>query len=268
MGTPSSSLCISTYNRPAALELCLQSVLRQTVLPAEIIIGDDGSTQETKQLIDSFAATSTVPVVHVWQADEGYRLAAIRNKSFAKAKREYIIQIDGDLILHPRFIEDHLRLAKKNSFVSGVRSMLSPTKTTELTTQKKWQPLSAFSSSISKKHNALRLPLLTSLHYWFMAVKSNYKYVLGANMAFWREDILKVNGYNEAFTGWGKEDNDLALRLINAGITCRVLKFGGIVYHLHHKESPRGNLLKNEEMLLQTLHNNVTFAEKGLNAYL
>ena len=124
MNSFSSSLIISTYNRPDMLRICLLGVLDQSVLPNEILIADDGSGPETKQLVDEFAAKSQVPIVHVWQADDGFRLAAIRNKSFAKASGDYIIQTDGDIILHKHFIRDHIHMAKKNMFISGARSLL------------------------------------------------------------------------------------------------------------------------------------------------
>ncbi|MEO5947892.1 MAG: glycosyltransferase, partial [Chitinophagaceae bacterium] len=120
------SICVSTYNRPDALLLCIESLLKQSYLPNEIIIGDDGSGSETAELIALFQHKTNIPILHVWQPDEGYRLAACRNKSFAAAKGEYIIQIDGDVILHKHFVADHLRMAKSGTFVSGSRVLLTP----------------------------------------------------------------------------------------------------------------------------------------------
>src|SRR5687767_4927209 len=121
------SLIISTYNWPSALNLCLQSVLQQSVLPDEVIIADDGSTDDTRQLIASFIRKSPVPIIHVWQADEGFQLAKIRNRAIAQAAHPYIVQIDGDLILPRHFIKDHLQVSNKGSFVTGSRVLLSPT---------------------------------------------------------------------------------------------------------------------------------------------
>ena len=101
-----ASLLITTYNRPDAIELCLQSILRQSVLPLEVVVCDDGSTGETKELIEEYQKKFTVPLIHVWQPDEGFKLAQIRNKGIAKARGNYIIQADGDLILHRHFIKD------------------------------------------------------------------------------------------------------------------------------------------------------------------
>lgn len=87
-------------------------------------------------------------------------------------------------------------------------------------------------------------------------------------MAFWQTDLLKVNGYDEAFSGWGKEDNELAARLINAGVAIRFLKFGGIIWHLFHREAPKDNMANNEMMLEKTMANKLTFAKLGLSSYL
>lgn len=243
-------------------------MFKQSVLPNQIIIGDDGSTSETKELIASFAKQSPVPLLHVWQPDDGFKLAAIRNKSFVKAAGDYIMQIDGDLLLHPHFIKDHLKWARKGCFVSAGRSLLSPVLTNTMLQQNEidYPPLS--SVQVSKKFNALRLLPLAAGSYYLNRGASNYKFVLGANMAFWKKDITAVNGYNEAFTGWGKEDNELAVRLQMAGINLRMLKNAAVVWHLHHKEANKSFNAQNEQQLAKTIQNKTTFAANGLNKYI
>ena len=131
----SCSLLVSTYNRPDALGLCLKTVLQQSILPAEIIIADDGSTDETASLIKSFQENFPVPIKHAWHPDEGFRAAAIRNKGVALCTQDYIVQIDGDIIIHPKFIEDHLEMRETGYFIVGSRVMLSPSQTTRLIKQ-------------------------------------------------------------------------------------------------------------------------------------
>jgi len=89
----------------------------------------------------------------------------------------------------------------------------------------------------------------------------------GCNMAFWREDLLKVNGYNEGFTGWGREDNEVAVRLINSGINKRVIKFGAVVFHIFHPEKSREGLDRNDDMLQDAIKNKRVYCEVGLNQY-
>ncbi|MCS2888951.1 glycosyltransferase [Bacteroides fragilis] len=117
-----TTLIISTYNRPEALSVCLDSVRFQTVMPDEVIVGDDGSTSETKDLIESFKKDFPVPLIHLWQEDKGFRLAMMRNKSVAAATGDYIIEIDGDIFLHNKFVEDHKRLAKPGTLFEGNQS--------------------------------------------------------------------------------------------------------------------------------------------------
>ena len=125
------SLIISTYNWPRALYLCLDSVMQQTVMPSEILIADDGSGMSTRDVVKHFENISPVPVRHIWHEDNGFRLAAIRNKAIAASKGKYIIQIDGDLILQRNFIQDHMLFAREGCFVTGSRGII-----TELLTRK------------------------------------------------------------------------------------------------------------------------------------
>lgn len=261
------SLIIATYNWPQALDLCLRSVLRQTVLPQEIIIADDGSREETRTLIEAFTAQCPIPVIHVWQPDEGFQLARIRNRAIVQAKYPYILQIDGDLILHSHFVEDHLHLQEPGYFVSGSRVLLSPETSKALLRNR--------SLDINKHHqgsknffNKLRNRSLSYL----MAKRyktggKNKYYVKGCNMAFWRSDLLEVNGYNEAFTGWGREDSELAIRLINAGVKKKFLKMGGITYHLYHKEASKENEATNTDFMNEAIRQGKLWAEKGVNQY-
>ena len=106
------SLIITTYNWPEALFLVLKSVKNQIRMPDEVIVADDGSTKETARLIKKFSKEFKLEIIHSWQKDEGFRAAMSRNKAIAKAKGDYIIMIDGDMILHPNFINDHICFAK------------------------------------------------------------------------------------------------------------------------------------------------------------
>lgn len=120
-----TTLLITTYNWPKALELVLYSVLHQHVMPDEVVIADDGSTEETKKLIDRYAVKMPVPVIWVWQEDKGFRRTSILNKAIAKATGDYIIQVDGDVVLSSHFVEDHIEMAQKGCFVCGSRVLLS-----------------------------------------------------------------------------------------------------------------------------------------------
>lgn len=263
----SCTLIISTYNWLPALELCLESCLQQSVLPGEIIIADDGSEKKVGDFIKSFAAGSAIPVHHVWQPDEGFQLARIRNKAIALAAGEYIIQIDGDLVLHPHFIKDHLKFRKKGFFTTGSRVILSMGSTSEFFKTKKFTKKRI--GREDKNHfNRIRIPFLHNfLSRKYKIGGSKKYYVKGCNMAFWKEDLIKVNGYNEDFSGWGREDSEIAIRLINAGIRKRFLKFGAVCYHLFHQEACRGMEEKNVYMMNNAILKRITWAGNGISQY-
>jgi len=267
MRKPSCTLSISTYNWPRALAMCLQSVLQQTLLPDEIVIADDGSGEETRQLILHYVKLSPVPILHVWHEDNGFRLAEIRNKAFLAATSDYIIQIDGDHLLARNFIEDHLRFRRPNTFISGTRCLLHQDFTNEILENDLLPALPLPGGRMDKKHNSIRNNLLARLLFVLPSGRKSALYVIGGNMAFWKKDLIDVNGYNEAYKGWGKEDNDLAVRLRNAGVKLRFIKFAAIVYHLEHAGVRMDLLAQNENLLAETSRLGLVRAELGMDRH-
>jgi glycosyltransferase involved in cell wall biosynthesis len=256
------SLIISTYNRPDALEAVLCSVLGQSVMPDEVIIADDGSTIKTKEIVEQYRSKFSVSIQHCWQPDEGFRLSAIRNKAIALAKSEYIISIDGDIILHKFFIEDHKAHAREGFFIQGSRVLVNKGFILNQTTA-----VYFFTSGIRNRINTLRNSFLSSL--FFITLKHRYKCIKGCNMAFWKSDLMHVNGYNEDFVGWGSEDKELAARLYNSGILGKRLKFSAIAYHLHHNSNIDQELLdKNNKLLQFTIAEKLLVCQNGIDRYL
>ena len=260
---PTCSLLIATYNWPEALHLCLLSAFRQRVLPAEIIVCDDGSHDSTRQLIDRLRPLCPVPLVHLWQPDEGFQLARIRNKGIARATSDYILQIDGDIILDRHYVKDQLANARPGVFYSGNRYYISPEESVRLLANP--TPTPTIPLRLNKNSwRRLRLPVLQQLmrrYYHWPDAPFN---VTGCNMAFWRQDLLAVNGYDEGFTGWGWEDTDLTLRLIHRNIQLSFLRFGAIQFHLHHRESRLNKNTENYHRTMTTLTDKRTRCEQGI----
>ncbi|MEA3420004.1 MAG: glycosyltransferase family 2 protein [Campylobacterota bacterium] len=254
------SLIVTTYNWPQALALVLISAMDQTVLPDEIVMADDGSISETAELIRNIAKESMVPIYHAWQPDEGFRAASARNGAIRRASGEYLILIDGDMILHPRFIEDHLSYAKRGTFVQGSRVLLDEKKSEEVL-QKRQYGFSLFEAGIHNRKNAFHSNMLYSL---FSKDNSSLKGIKSCNFALFREDIDRVNGFNEDFIGWGREDSELAVRLMNAGIKRRDIRFHAIAYHLYHRENTRTSLPENDERLQEAIAQKKIWCDKGL----
>nr|VFJ43602.1 MAG: Glycosyl transferase family 2 [Candidatus Kentron sp. DK] len=153
------SLIITTYNRPDALTAVLCTVLSQTRPPDEIIVADDGSGKPTREVVRFFQDNPLVPVLHVWQKDQGFRAARIRNMALARASGDYIIFIDGDILLDKHFISDHRRNAKKGLFLQGGRILLNPERTRRIldTGVHPGEVSALFSKGISGRHKVGRI---------------------------------------------------------------------------------------------------------------
>jgi glycosyltransferase involved in cell wall biosynthesis len=244
--SPSSTLLVATYNWPEALGAILKSVARQTVRPGEVIVADDGSGPPTRHVVESMRARLPMPVRHVWQPDDGFRAGQIRNKAVAIARGEYVLQIDGDMVLHPRFVEDHLAAARPGRFIGGSRVVLGPEATQRLVQEGSAPGL--LSPGVRNRLNALRLPALGRALATVVSPRS-LRSIRGCNMSYWREDFVAVNGYDEAYVGWGREDTDLVLRFRQYGLERTFFKLQGIAYHLYHREQDRGRLDLNDELL-------------------
>jgi len=253
------SVLISTYNWPEALDLVLLSLLKQTRLPDEILIADDGSGADTKALIDYYRSLFPVPLKHAWQEDKGFRKCLILNKAVKLSEADYIIEIDGDIIVNPKFVADHIQAASKGYFVQGSRAMLTEAKTIEIlkTRQTNFHSLS---KGLYSRFNAIRIPLLSV--FFNPDPRSSWN-VKGCNLAFWRNDYIRINGYYNDFEGWGWEDYEFATRLINAGIFKKRLKMAAISYHIFHQMHHRENFLPNELIYLRTIAEKLTYCSSG-----
>ena len=256
------SLIIVTYNRPDALGIILESIRRQTVLPGEVIIADDGSGPETAEMIREFARTFPVPLKQVWQEHHDFRAAAIRNKAVRESTGDYFIFSDGDLLFHPYFISDYTRRCVPGTALIGSRLFLTQKATSEMLKEvkpKRIVPL--VSPSIEKNRiNSLRIPLPGFL---FPTLRFSVT-LRGGLLGVFRSDLEKVNGWNEDFIGWGLEDTELVARLFNAGIRLKKIKFAAIVSHLWHPTANRSSLSRNRRLLMKTVEEKIMRCKNGI----
>ena len=258
------SLVITTYNWPEALGLVLESALRQTRPPDEIIVADDGSAAGTAELVASVAKRSDVPIIHSWQEDKGFRAAMSRNNAIAKAAGEYIVLIDGDIVLEKHFVADHLASAGTGFFVQGSRVIVGE-QATRTAFANGALGFSLFSPGLENRKNCIRSRLLSRV---FSRETTNLNGIKTCNFAFWRKDALAVNGFNEDFVGWGREDSEFAARLMNSGVHRRNLKFLATGYHLYHATCSRAHLPTNDEILARAVMEKTTWCANGVAKYL
>lgn len=265
----SVSLIITTYNWWQALSLALDSIKRQTVKPDELIIVDDGSGKETKDLIERKRTELSVVGIqleHCWQPDEGFRAAQARNLGLKKARGDYIIMTDQDMVLDPYFVQDHLAASRYRRLVSGTRTPVNRAYTEKIMSyidNPSWlQPSFCRGIPLNRSFKRIR-------NHWLSLIRSissyNYNGVLTCNISFWRKDALFINGFNTEFVGWGFEDFEFYSRLRNALVTERyILKHAAIAYHLYHPENSKATLPENDKILMRTINEKICFCRHGI----
>ena len=260
------ALAITTYQRPDALSAVLGSVARQRVPPAEIIVADDGSGDATRDVIERFRAHSPAPLRVAWQPHEGFRLTRLRNLAIAAATSDYFVSIDGDMLLHPDFIADHARLARRGFYTQGVRVLADEHLTRQLLARPTELPSPlARGLGFLRRAYLLRSPALSSA---MRRAGNGLIAIKGCNQGFWIDDLVRANGFNEDMTGWGPEDKELCARLEHAGVRRQTLLFGGVAWHLHHPAASRAALPANLALLEATRRERKVRCEHGLDTHL
>jgi len=260
---------VATYNRPRALNLVLQGLLAQSKKPDEFIVADDGSTSETRDLLASFANRGA-DFKHVWQTDEGFRKARILNQAIASSKADLLIFIDGDCIPLTDFVEKTSKLYEPGSILAGQRVLLSRGFTHRVESAGNLQACPSRSSATwlfrFLKGDVNRVSPFLSLgdSEWRLAQPYRWELVRGCSFAVARESLTLVGGFEEEFEGWGFEDSELAVRLINSGLRVKSLRFSSPVLHLWHPEASREKAGKNIEALKRAIADKKRAATRGL----
>jgi len=247
------SVIVTTYNREPALDAVLRALARQTDREFEIIVADDGSGPATRQLIERRAAGGEPNIVHVWQEDRGFRAGEARNRAIRVSGGAYCVFLDGDCIPRPDFIAVHRALAEPGWFVTGNRVLLSRTLTEhvlaettepEVWTLARWLAL-RLRGDLNRLAPLVPLPLgpLRKLR------PRAWRGARSCNLAVWRSDLDRVDGFDARYCGWGLEDSDLLIRLLHAGVRRKDGNFATGVLHLWHPENDRSLLPENQRRL-------------------
>ncbi len=266
------SVIVTTYNWPSALRAVLDALVAQkTIHVFEIIVADDGSSAETAKMIRDLKNRVSVPILHIWHANEGFRAAAIRNKAIVAAEGDYIIFLDGDCIPRLNFIERQVALAEENTFVVGNRVLLNRAFTVsvlaEMLPVHRWSFWQWCVARLKGYCNRI-LPFITQpFEQIRFKQKSGWKGAKGCNLGMWKSDLININGWEENFTGWGYEDSDLVIRLLRSGVQRKNGRFYIPVIHLWHPENDRTAERRNWTQLKARERDSQTHAEKGLNQY-
>ena len=247
------SVIVTTHERADALDAVLRSLSAQTDRDFEVIVADDGSGPATAALIESWKPRLDRALAHAWHPHEGFRAGEIRNRAIVASAGSYCIFLDGDCIARADFVARHRALAEPGWFVTGNRILMSETMTArvlrdglqpEIWNFPTWMARRAH-GDINRLAPMIALPLgpLRKLraHEWRGA--------RSCNLAIWRADLDAVDGFDADYNGWGREDSDLLVRLLHAGVRRKDGMFATGVLHLWHPAADRGALAVNDEKL-------------------
>ena len=264
------SVIVTTYNREDALDAVLRSLARQSDRDFEIVVADDGSGPATAALVGRWTSKTGIPLAHVWHRDDGFRAAEIRNRAILKSSGAYCIFLDGDCIVRPDFVAAHRALAEPGWFVTGNRLLLTRAMTEQVLREglepESWGAAdwlrARMHGSINRLAPLLPLPLgpLRKLQ------PQAWRGARSCNLAVWRGDLDRVDGFDAAYDGWGREDSDLLVRLLHAGVRRKHGVFATGVIHLWHPEADRSRLSDNDRRLTDILDSEHVRAQSGLSA--
>jgi glycosyltransferase involved in cell wall biosynthesis len=261
----SCCLVVTTYEWPDALARVLASVGGQSRWPDEVIVADDGSGPATAEVVRRFESQAPCPVRFVTQPHDGFQAGRIRNDAIASTDCDYVVLLDGDMVVHPRFIEDHVERARRGYFSQGVRIaldarasriQLAPDAGTP-------GPLAPGLGGLRRSY-AMRSPALSTL---LRRAANGVIAIKSCNQGFWRRDLLAVNGFDEEMRGWGSEDKELCARLENAGIRRQTLIFTAVAFHLDHPPAPRDSAAVNRALWRETVRSGRTRCEAGIDRH-
>src|SRR5437899_11376425 len=263
------SVVVTTFNRDDALNAVLSGLSRQEDRGFEVVIADDGSGPATRALVERWRARLGVPLSQVWQADNGFRAAEARNRAILVCRGDYCIFLDGDCLARPDFIASHRRLAEVGWFVTGNRVLLSPALTAGVLCQdlrpEAWSTLGWMVQRIRGNANRLAAVLRLPLGPLRKLTSRQWRGARSCNLAVWRSDLERVDGFDACFGGWGREDSDLLIRLLHAGVRRKDGRFATGVIHLWHPEADRGQLAANDARLDAVLRSDRVRAQSGLS---
>ena len=266
-----TTIVVTTYNRPDALEMVLAGYCDQSDQDFALIVADDGSTQATTEVVQQFARRAPFPLLQVWHEDRGFRAAAIRNRAVASTTADYVVFTDGDCVPSRHFVERHKALAEPGYFLGSNRVLLNATLTDRVIRDRlpihKWRSVDWATAWVRREVNRL-MPLTVlpdgAFRKWS---PGRWEGIKTCNLSVWRSDLVRVNGLDESYEGWGLEDSDLVIRLLHAGVKHKSARWGAPVFHLWHREQDRRYVPENQNRLDELLQSATTRATVGLDRY-
>lgn len=233
MTPPDVSLIVTSYQMPQHLDRVLAAVERQTVARRlELIVSDDGSTDETPDVVARFASRVSFPVKFVSLPHAGFQLARTRNAGVRQSSGRHLIFLDGDCLIEPDHVAQHLQAWRPNHVTNTYCVRLERLASEAITCDsvRSGDYLRAVPRAELRKLWIMQLKA-----WWYRLIGHGHKPVLrGGNMGIAAQDYARLNGYDERFQGWGQEDDDLSLRMRRLGMNVDYILHRTRTYHLWH----------------------------------
>ncbi len=255
------SLVIGVYKNIDYLQLIFKSLEQQNFKGFEVIVAEDDEDPKVADFIEYAKKLQDFPISHVRQPDKGFRKNKIYNQAIRIAKHDFIVFIDGDCILHPRFLEVYALKARENLCLFGRRVRLDPKTSEALVRTENFRYLSLFRLLLngSKRiEDGLYLPFYTH---------RKEKNILGCNFCVARKKLIEINGFDEDFvTPLYGEDTDIKRRLKMIGVQFESTRFKAIQYHLYHDIGDRTDIWRiSGDLYQKKLEEGLSYARNGLS---
>jgi len=264
------SIVVSTFDRADALDAVLRSLARQSDHCFEVVIADDGSGPETATLVEHWKPRLGASLSHVWHEHRGFRAAEIRNRAIRASRGDYCIFLDGDCLVRCDYVAIHRRLAERGWFVTGNRALLAGSLTDAVLRQRveveRWGAGAWISQRLKGGLNRLSPVLHLPLGPLRKMRPMAWEGARSCNLAVWRFDLDRIDGFDASFTGWGREDSDLLVRLLHAGVRRKDGSLATGVLHLWHPHADRAGLPDNQRRLADVIGSERVRAERGMSS--
>lgn len=264
-----TSIIISTYNSPEWLEKVLWGYGNQNNKDFEIIIADDGSSNETGMLVRDFQKNAGMNINHLWHADDGCQKSIMLNQAITKANGDYLIFVDGNCVPRKDFVSVHKKRARPNHFLSGGHTKLPMCCSVRIDKESilsgklfdiVWLQAHGYPDTAKKLRIVLKSPFSNLCN--LIPTEDRWN---GHNASGWKQDLLAVNGFDERMQ-YGGEDREIGDRLKHNGIKVARIRYTAVSVHLSHEMGHKDGASSPENVIIQneTLRTRSKYTDFGI----
>jgi GT2 family glycosyltransferase len=232
---PSATVVVAAYNQAHELALVLAALSAQTDPNFDVVIADDGSDPPAERELAALAAELPFAIDWTWQEDAGFRKMRAQNRAALRRNSELILFLDGDCVPYRNWVATYRSHARPGEFLVGGYIFLSQEETLGLT------PDAVRAGAHERALDTATWWRLHSAHWrnrLYAGRRPNRPRIRGGNFAVARDLFERVDGFDEALAGFGKEDSELRNRMRNAGARGISLWTRALLCHLSKSVFP------------------------------